>query len=96
MTTKEESEGSAASAIQIVTKSHYRLDDRATFERELAEMVSFRRVKEEISAALIERSRGHEGSHVLWDPFDGDDGFMLVGNEPEALAAEAVKALDLS
>jgi hypothetical protein len=37
---------------------------------------------------LIERARAYVGTHVMWDPSDDVDGFLLVGDDPEALAKD--------
>ncbi|UFS66928.1 hypothetical protein LO749_20760 [Paracoccus denitrificans] len=44
---------------------------------------------------LIFRALKQEGAFVLWDPEDSGEGFLLVGDEPEALAKEALEYFDL-
>lgn len=39
-----------------------------------------------IPDGLADRARAYDGSHVFWDPDDDEDGFLLVGDDPEALA----------
>lgn len=39
---------------------------------------------------LLERAANYPGSHVFWDPDDGEDGFLLCGNDPEELAKDWV------
>lgn len=35
---------------------------------------------------LLERALQFKDAHVLWDPDDGDEGFMLVGSDRQDLA----------
>jgi hypothetical protein len=46
-------------------------------------------------AGLKERMAGHPGTHIVFDPQDDDQGFCVVGDDPQALAAEAVEHLGL-
>jgi len=65
-------------ANNIIEYNGYRLDPRATFERS-------------VSPALLERAAPHKGNFVLWDPESGDDGFLLVGDDPAEMEREFVE-----
>lgn len=45
---------------------------------------------------LIRRIHEVPGSHVVWDTEDDDQGFLLVGDDPEALAHAAIDHFDLN
>ena len=44
---------------------------------------------------LMARALKLTGRYVLFDKNDDDKGFLLVGDDPESLAAEAVEHLEL-
>lgn len=66
------------------------LDHRDHFEAS----VRFAWIEAE-AVQLIARAAEHQGQWVLWDPEANPDGFMLVGDDPYALAREAVDHLEL-
>lgn len=73
-----------------VTSYNYGLDQRV-FMKELAAEVFEPEVLEKFLARLAET----EGRWVLWDPDADEQGFLLTGNDPFALAEEAVEYLEL-
>lgn len=75
------------SNINVIESYGYRLDSRADFET-MAATAGL--------SGLVKRATAFPGSHVLWDPAGGEDGYMLVGDNPDELAAELVEFLDLN
>lgn len=61
--------------MDIVEFNGYRLDARATFESEA-------------TPALVSRAAEYPGALVLWDFNDDEDGFLLCGDDRDALVAE--------
>lgn len=77
-------------AEQLIRQYGYRVDDRTTFEEKVLELM-----EDTEAPVLIERSRQFPGSHVLWDPEGGSEGFMLIGDDADALARDLVEQLEL-
>lgn len=73
-----------------VTSANYALDLRSRVEAEMqAEM------PDSETAKLMARLAQLPGRWVLWDPESDGDGLLLVGDDPFALADEAVNHLEL-
>lgn len=62
----------------------YKVVERAAFE-----------ATKELPAGLRERAARYEGDWVVYDPEDDCDGWLLVGDDPDALAKETVEVLCL-
>lgn len=62
----------------------YRLVSRADFE-----------AAQDRPAGLLERAAEFPGQFVVYDPDDGAKGFLLVGDDPDVLAFETVRHLEL-
>lgn len=67
---------------QTLEKFGYRIDKRPDFEQVA-------------NPKLVERAAAYPGTAVVWDPDDDHEGFMIVGNDFETLAREAVDHLEL-
>jgi hypothetical protein len=68
----------------IVRSYDYRISTRFDFQRAI-----------DAPYGLVARAANLQGSYVLWDPNDNEEGFMLVGDDPEVLAKEAIEQLQL-
>lgn len=44
---------------------------------------------------LLERAAQYAGGWVIDDPIDDDQGFMIIGDDADALAREAIEHLNL-
>jgi hypothetical protein len=75
-------------ATQALTAHGYAIDLRPAFEAEARKELND-------AEALIARAAEHKGRWVLWDPDNDADGFLLVGDDPFAMAAEAVAHLEI-
>lgn len=49
----------------------------------------------DVPNGLRDRVEGRDGAFVVYDPLDDDEGFLLVGDDAESLAAEAVSHMEL-
>lgn len=45
---------------------------------------------------LLERAENHKARFVVYDPSDDEDGWLLVGDDPDELALETCFALQLN
>lgn len=45
---------------------------------------------------LLERAENHKAGYVLYDPSADDEGWLLVGDDPDELALETCFALQLN
>lgn len=70
---------------------NYGLDLRPIFEASARECMN-----SDTAEALIARAAQQTGRWVLWDPDSDEQGFMIVGDDPFAMAAEAVNHLELA
>lgn len=59
---------------QYAESYDFRLVTRAEFE-----------AASDVPNGIAERVANRPGDYVLYDPLDDDEGFCLVGNDPEAL-----------
>lgn len=73
------------------TSYGYAITQRAVVDAEIREAV-----EPDVAEALFARINQHPGRWVFWDPDGGADGFLLVGDDPFALAADAVQHLELT
>jgi hypothetical protein len=75
-------------ALRALATHGYAIDLRPVFEAEA-------RTHLNDAEALIARAAENKGLWVLWDPSDDADGFLLVGNDPFAMAVFAVAYLEI-
>ncbi|MGE0576124.1 MAG: hypothetical protein AB7F22_07680 [Reyranella sp.] len=64
-------------AEKAIQDNGYRLDRRDTFAAAA-------------SLPLVHRAEAYPGEWVLWDPNDDEDGYMIVGDDPEELGREFI------
>jgi len=69
---------------QILESYDYKLVTRAEFETAC-----------DVPKGLRERAAALSGEFVIYDPLDDDEGYLLIGNDAEALAAECVADKEL-
>jgi hypothetical protein len=69
--------------IKFIVSYDYKLVSRAEFD-----------AATDLPAGLRERASQYEGSWVVYDPLNDDEGFLLVGNDREALAKEAYEHVE--
>ena len=70
-------------AVGVMVRNGYQVTPRGIFDRIAM-------------PELVARARAFEGAYVLWDPMDGEQGFMLVGDDAETLAREAADHFEIT
>lgn len=72
----------------ILERYGYKLVERIKFEEEAA--------KNPNHHGLLHRASKFLGPWVIYDPSDDDEGYLIVGYDPEKMASEAVADLELA